>query len=398
MNEPTTHQTTRRSFLKASAFSCLLPASARAWGPPLLNRERPDRILIHVNLQGGSDGLSSLIPYTNDAYYRARPSLAVPKEDVLRLDGELGMPPALEPLRRLYDEGLLALIRGVGSPRSSLSHFRAADVVHSAVPGFGVHRHGWLGRARAFAWGEEECPELFQHLGPEVPKLLRGPAGPVFSYQSPRMGAVPFTTSDAPEGEDSPVIASIRQRMRACNTVLPRVEAAIAGLPGRDKFPDTAFGENLHAIAGMIHAGFPTRVYSITQKSYDSHSPGCGCQDEMLRELALATRELINTLKRSGCDKEVLVLASTEFGRRVHENASGGTDHGAATHWLLLGSSVRGGMHGEHPSLEELDENGNLKPNVDFRAVYAALLDQWFGIESGEVLGERLDAPRLVTG
>jgi uncharacterized protein (DUF1501 family) len=349
-------------------------------------------------MQGGADGLSTLIPYTDDAYYRARPTSATAAASVLKLENDLGFPPVLKPLKRVYDAGQLALLLGVGSQGSSLSHFRATDVIHSAVPGFGVHRHGWLGRARALAWAEEECAELFQHLGRDVPKLLHGPAGSVFSYRSTRLGRLPFATSEPLGSEDSGLVRLIRERQRACSDVMPRIETAIAALPGRHSFPDTALGENLHAIASMIHAGFPTRIYSTTHRSYDSHSLGCGCQEEKLDELGRGVRALLTSLKRSGTHKDVLVLASTEFGRRVHENASGGTDHGAAAHWMLFGEAVVGGMHGELPSVEDLDENGNLKPAVDFRTNCASLLDQWFGIDHTLVLKERLSVPRLVAG
>lgn len=380
---------TRREFLHRG----LALAGAGATVPMLLQRtalavERPgdaargrsrraggdERILVVVQLAGGNDGLNTVIPVRQDAYYRLRPHLAVPKSKALRLTDDLSLNPAAADLKRLYDDGHLAIVQGVGYPNPNRSHFRSTDIWETASPDNREHK-GWIGRYfDHVCTGAEPCPPARAvALTQQTPLALQGDrfAGIAFTNAQSLSwrGSRPREVADALDAQVS--ADHVRRAARGAS---------------RGGYPRGPFGASLELIARMIAAGLPTRVYYASLGGFDTHSGQATRHPQLLTQLAEGLRAFRDDLAHNGDLDRVLVMTFSEFGRRVAENASGGTDHGEAAPMLLVGSKVRAGAHGEHPDLERL-HRGDVAFDVDFRRVYAAMLGTWLGADPSKVLG-----------
>lgn len=366
---------------------------------------RPDwPTLVVIQLGGGNDGLNTVVPYAHDAYYRARPRLAVPREKLLRLTDEAGLHPALAPLKALYDDGRAAVVQGVGYPNPNRSHFRSMEIWQTADPTGAGPRTGWLGRLF-----DSECPDCGQAAGlalsAEMPLALEGTAGRAVAAENPaRFGFHPIPGAGPEELE------AFRQLVRPApggepvvdfltHTEMDALVAAedmqkIAGRLSREQgsgYPQDPFARKLRTVAELIAAGAPTRVYYVGLGGFDTHAAQAGRHDRLLESLGSGLGAFVTDLARKGLAERVLVMTFSEFGRRVAENASGGTDHGTAAPMLLVGGAVAPGVHGTHPSLEDLDQ-GDLKYGTDFRSVYATILERWMGVPSDGILGGRFPA------
>jgi len=366
-----------------------------------------DRILVVIQLAGGNDGLNTVVPYGMDAYYRARPAIAIQKNNVLRLSGseDLGMHPSLGPMKDLYDQGLLSLVQGVGYPNPNRSHFTSTDIWSSGDP-LRPNGTGWIGRyfdctckgspdpAGGIALGRNaphamlgdsfkpvsfETPDLFRWLGGDVDpgletryeSLLHSGAADVdraVGAHSPE-GQLDFLTRTALDARAAS--AAIRKAVE----VDPLVQ-----------YPGNPLAPQLRMVAAMIRAGLPTRVYYVTLGGFDTHSAQPGTHANLLSSLASSLKAFYEDLKKQGNDARVLTMTFSEFGRRVGQNASNGTDHGTAAPMFLAGPMVRPGVIGNHPSLTDLDE-GDLKYALDFRSVYAGILQDWLKSPIEPVLG-----------
>lgn len=384
----------RRQFLASTAG-----LAAGAYLPGLsLARPRPERrrALVLIELQGGLDALTGLVPHTDDAYYRARPTQAIPRGEVLRLDDEVGLPPTMGGVHQLWRAGRLALCRGVGWPGATMSHFKARGVVHCALPEARITREGWIGRLRESHWGEEEAPQLVTHVGEHAPSSLSTPRSRPLAFASP--GALERLTpvsrrvarreSSATDGE---LLARLRGVSRQTDELGPRILEATQSYEPLAEYPRGPLGENLRTIAALHDADFGARVYSTTCLGFDAHSTGCGCTTDALSQLSRSLRAFQADLEARNAARDVLIVAYSEFGRRVAENASGGTDHGAAGLTWVIGQAVRGGLYGQRMDLEDLDENGNVRATLDYRQVYASVIAPWFGGEVAEVLQQPVE-------
>lgn len=374
----------------------------------------PGIILVLLELYGGVDGLTTVVPFASDEYHRARPTSRVDPARVLRLNDAVGLHPALWRLRSRHDRGELALIQGCGYPEPIYSHFRSMEVWHTARRAGRASGDGWIGRLRRAAWPSDEREALVVHIGRELPwSLVSSDSVPLF-FTSARnfrpVGrareqlAVDLSAQASPEragASSSPrerLLASMKETHAASSTSSNRVQAALARFDGVGEYPDASVGEELRTIAAMIAAGFETRVYSLAHGNYDTHGGTQGAIYQMLHdELDRALDAFLTDVSRTARGKDVVVLAFSEFGRRFHENESLGTDHGAAGPMFLVGPRVRGGILGEHPSLREPDADDNLVHTTDFRRVYASVLAQGFGIRPESVLADRFEPlPLLV--
>ncbi len=364
-------------------------------------------ILVVVQMGGGNDGLNTVVPFSRDEYYRARPKLAVPQHSVLRVNGELGFHPGLKPLKALFDDGRMAVVQGVGYPNPNRSHFRSMEIWHTADPNGNGPRTGWLGRLF-----DSECPTCgpttgVAMLGAEMPLAMQGASGRAVVLDSPQgFGFQPVAGAGAQEVE------AFRQLMRPVPGEEPMVDflthtamdAILAGdeirkvagrLSDTGTYPRDPFSLKLRLVSELISAGAPTRVYYVGLGGFDTHAAQEGRHDRLLEQLGAGLDAFVKDLTQKGLLDRVLVMTFSEFGRRVAENASGGTDHGAAAPMLLIGSAVKPGLHGPHPSLTDLDQ-GDLKFQVDFRSVYSTVLEQWMGIASQTVLGDRFPAVEIL--
>ena len=364
-------------------------------------------ILVVVQMGGGNDGLNTVVPFSRDEYYRARPKLAVPQQSVLRVNVELGLHPGLKPLKALFDDGRMAVVQGVGYPNPNRSHFRSMEIWHTADPNGNGPRTGWLGRLF-----DSECPTCgpttgVAMLGAEMPLAMQGASGRAVVLDSPQgFGYQPVPGAGAQEVE------AFRQLMQPVPGEEPMVDflthtamdAILAGdeirkvaghLSDSGTYPRDPFSLKLRLVSELISAGAPTRVYYVGLGGFDTHAAQEGRHDRLLEQLGQGLDAFVKDLTQKGLLDRVLVMTFSEFGRRVAENASGGTDHGAAAPMLLIGSAVKPGIHGQHPSLTDLDQ-GDLKFQVDFRSVYATVLEQWMGVASPPILGERFSVVEIL--
>ena len=412
---------TRRQVLARGAalasVAALTPGAIRA------RRREPGRSLVVLQLTGGNDGLSTVVPWDEDGYGRARHETRLRQDDVLPLSGvgrrRLGLHAGLERLHRHYEEGRLAIVEGVGYPDMRRSHFASLDVWHAAdLRGRNVGE-GWIGRLAAEAWPGEERPELVVHLGGRAPWSIHSARRPPVAIHSPTayrwFGPRPPTQlveeiaceEPAPADRDASAgrkhgdpehagrdaaLARLRERVGDARESSRAVRSAALAHRPRVAYPRDELGAVLRDVAGLVHGGLGTRVFSVSMTGFDTHSDQRGDHGTLMRVLDRGLGAFLADLAESETGRATVVLAFSEFGRRVAENASAGTDHGKAGAAFLVappspgGSGLRGGLFGAPPSLARLDD-GDLEPTTDFRSVYAAVIEGWFGVDAAAVLG-----------
>jgi uncharacterized protein (DUF1501 family) len=393
---PFTHS--RRDFLRAGLYalgvSTGLPAllqqlsfAQTAMALDGAAEKHPNRILVVVELSGGNDGLNTVVPFADDAYYRARPKLAVRQHQVLKLDDQFGLNPSCAGLERVFKDGQLAIVHGCGYPNPNLSHFTAMEWWHTAAP-HGSDKYGWLGRFADTQWQPpiENCivniasrqsraviggrnspvvfsdPKQFGRMGTEAQQKVFETFGKVYPTTNASLDFVNHVSHTATAGA-----AVVRH---ACAEYRSLV----------DYGSDNNLTLDLKKVSAMIAAELPTRIYYLNMGGFDTHAAQAGLHQTLLVYLSDALRGFQEDLQRLGRADDVAVMLFTEFGRRVRENASQGTDHGTATPMFILGKNVRGGFYGTPPSLTDLD-GGNLRMTTDFRSVYGTLLSGWMGFD-----------------
>jgi uncharacterized protein (DUF1501 family) len=406
---------TRRDFVKngvaAFTFSFAAPAFlsdlARAQGAS-------GRNLIVLDLTGGNDGLSMLVPYTDSAYYTKRPTLGIPAGTVLQLGTDssgkaLGLHPKLTGLRDIFNEGRLALIQRVGYENSSRSHFSGTDIWSTANPPNTIGS-GWVGRYLSTlpapldpltAWNTTgDAPHALQMSGVSVASI---PNITSYAFNSPNTGteatfektAATSIASHVPV--DKPHVAFVSTSAQSALATLDRV-ASVGQYQPSVTYPNNGFGQALRAVAGAMAKGIGTRVFWVQTGGFDTHaSQGTttdgGAYAGLMTTLNDGLAAFYNDVRNLGLLNNTLVLTFSEFGRRIGENGSRGTDHGAASVLLAIGGSVHGGLYGTAPSLGDpqnptLENNGNdVHYETDFRSVYARVIDNWLGGDSTAVLG-----------
>jgi len=394
---------TRRRFLLASgvtgAAALAVGASTVGWRE-IAGRATADplptdaNVLVLVTLYGGNDGLGTVVPYADGAYHDARPDLAYGEDEVLALDDQLGLNPAMKGFKSLWDAKRLAIVRGVGYPKPDHSHFRSMDIWQSGSPDHPANT-GWIGR-----WLDATRPDPLRvvSVGATLPPLAVGTKAAGV--------ALPLTEFAAPTG---PIGAGVRQ-LAAADPADPPSQAMAARSTGTLLSATAVFGPPLDAASGSsdhaedpsaggqsglarqleivsrcVKAGAPTQVYAVSLGGFDTHADEKGTQSRLLGELDSAVTGFLADMDKDARGSKVVVAIYSEFGRRVAANASQGTDHGTAGPLLVAGHPVRGGFYGDQPSLTSLDA-GDLEVTTDFRSVYGTLLEQVLDTEAGRVL------------
>jgi len=384
---------TRRRFLIASGTAGVAAAAAGAglvsWHT-LAQRATADplppgsRILVIVTLYGGNDGLNTVIPYTDPAYHSARPDFAYTADQVHQLDGQLGLNPAMSGMAGLWTAGRLAVVRGVGYPHPDHSHFRSMDIWQTASPDSPMTT-GWIGRWLD-ATGDD--PVRAVNIGSVVPPLAVGAGSAAAALTlgretMPADLAAAITGLGAADPADTAAQVSVAtsycSERTVASTFSPVLGAAVTPPAGDDPSPAGSGGghsnlqQQFDLVARCVKAGVPTIVYTVSLGGFDTHADEKGTQETQLAALDTAVSSFLADMAGDAHGSGVVVMAYSEFGRRVQANASHGTDHGTAGPVLLAGVPVRGGFYGEQPSLTDLDD-GDLKPTVDFRTVYQELI------------------------
>lgn len=335
-------------------------------------------ILVIVTLYGGNDGINTVIPYADPAYHDARPELAYAPEDVLHLDDQLGLNPALRGLGQLWLNRQLAIVRGVGYPKPDHSHFRSMDIWQTASPDAPVPT-GWIGRWLD-ATGDD--PLRAVSIGSVLPLLAVGEkrtAAALSTTNLPAAGPDTFEPTSRALGiddpTDTPAMAAVRRSYRATRTT----DAAFASIT-EPRSQTNALAGRLAMVSAAIMARVPTRVYMVHLGGFDTHADERGTQQRLLQTFDEALNPFLQQMAGDPCGRNVVVLAYSEFGRRVAANASQGTDHGTAGPVFVAGAPVKGGYYGDQPSLTDLDR-GDLKYTNDFRDVYHELLVRTLGTD-----------------
>jgi len=343
-------------------------------------------ILVVIELTGGNDGLNTVVPYADDIYHKSRPSLRIEPDKVLKLDDHVGLHPALKELHSLWESGDLALIQGVGYPNPNRSHFRSMEIWQTGVVG-PAPPAGWLGRAA------DASPALgLCHVGPEaVPLAIQGrkviPQA-LASLADYRLapGAGLAELPEAGEAGDA-VLSQVRRQFVSARELAARL-VAIPAERSVPASPETLDGR-LETIRRLIEADLPLRVYYTAQAGFDTHAGQRYTHQNLLRQVSQGVTGFLKSLKTSRLDERVVVLLFSEFGRRLKENASNGTDHGTAAPVLLAGKAVKVGLIGPPPNLAKLDDGGDPRSTTDFRDVYATLLRRWLAVDPEPILGRR---------
>jgi uncharacterized protein (DUF1501 family) len=387
--DPRVQPIDRRAFVLGSLWG-LGGLAAR----PLDLRPTPGaaRTLVLIQLTGGNDGLSTLVPHADDAYARARSATRIATEEVLRLDERFGLHPKLVRLREIFEHGRLALVQGVGYPEPNRSHFRSMDVWHAADARGREAGTGWIGRC--IAGLPDPATHAVVHFGAEPPFSLYSARAPLCLTSAVLDATDPARTDrlqplGAPElsaEAASETLAALRERISETSSSLATLRAALARPTPKVAYPSSSFAQDLRRAASLIHGELGVRVCSLELDGFDTHGNQRGRHDRLMGELDRALDAFTKDLQKSEAGREALVLLFSEFGRRVEENASGGTDHGAAGLALALGSSVRGGLYGAAPSLDAL-RDGDLAFTTDFRSLYASCIQHVFGLDPALVLG-----------
>lgn len=362
-----------------------------------------DRILVVIQLAGGNDGLNTIVPITNDTYYKLRPRLAIKPADTLKLNDDLGLHGNTTGLKQLYDAGLLNIVQGVGYPNPNRSHFKSMDIWHTASPDGRFH-DGWLGRYfDNQCRGEDECePSRGIALMKEAPLALRGKDFLPLTFEDPSSLAWRSAVPNAPTGAAVTALNQPRpgdaRKKEASLEYLRRValkarlsaeeiDAATRGRRAGANFGRNPLARSLETVSQLIAAGLQTRIYYVSHGGYDTHAGQANRHGNLLRDFADALAAFLLEIKSQGNLDRVLVMTFSEFGRRAAENASAGTDHGAAAPMFLAGGPVKAGIHGPNPDLANLDQ-GDVRYGVDFRDVYATVLFDWLSVRSNLVLGD----------
>ncbi len=428
---------TRREFLRGTVLG-----SALSWTVPTflantfasLHADAADsatqivtgkdsNILVVLQMAGGNDGLNMVVPFADDNYHKARPRLGIAKKDVLQLNDTVGLHPGMTGLKELYDAGQLGVVQGVGYPNPNRSHFRSTEIWQTASDANRFEATGWLGR-----YFDNACsgcdPAVAVAISGQMPQAFAAKRPKGICFSNPQNYR--FIKSDRPEpGEKDMTEESFRKLNESDAAQMENSGGTIAMLNGpaphngspldfiertaldaqvssdeiraiagksenKATYPGSQLANSLKLVAKLIGGGMATRIYYVSQGGYDTHTNQAGAHERLLTDLGDAVKAFVADLKAQGNFERVLIMTFSEFGRRVSENASGGTDHGAAAPMFVIGNKVKGGLLGKYPSLAPADLlNGDLKYHVDFRGVYATVLESWLRTKSAPVLGRQ---------
>jgi uncharacterized protein (DUF1501 family) len=412
----------RRLFIRDGVATVTLGLAAPSFLSAIAQAQGvPSRRLVVIYLGGGNDALNTLISYQDAAYYSRRPSIAIPAGQVLQVgtDGggrALGLHPRLGGLLNVFNEGRLALVQRTGYPNSSRSHFEATDIWGTANPQSSTGS-GWLGRYLDTLPRPLDALAAWNTTGETPRALLSGQSGvpaipnaTSYTYASPNRGSAAMQERAAAQAMATnpatgrPHLAFVNGTSRGAIETLDRVAQARSYAP-TVVYPNNGFGLALRTVAGAIVLGIGSRVFWVETGGFDTHAQqgsGAGAYGNLMGTLGDGLWAFYNDVRNQGLANDTTVIVFSEFGRRISENGSGGTDHGAAGLMMALGGMVRGGLYGTaaslapgNPTLE--NNSGDVRHEIDFRSVYARVLDQWLGVNSAPILNGdfRAGAPAI---
>ncbi|TAF67933.1 MAG: DUF1501 domain-containing protein [Cytophagales bacterium] len=400
----------RREFIQKSALttvgSMLIPNFLKAYELEHLitNNNLNGKILVVIQLSGGNDGLNTIIPYQNDLYYQNRPALGIKKENLISLNDELGLNAVMGGLKKIYDQGYLSIINQVGYPNPDRSHFRSMDIWHTASASNQYLSTGWLGRYLD-AQCQQNCTSA--HMAIEVDDSLslalkgdkiKGLAmtQPDKLYKNTQDKQIKTLATYPHKHEKDENVAYLYKTLAETVSSAQWIYEKAKITASKATYPENDFAKRLKTIASLIISGLETQVYYVSLGSFDTHTNQKAQQERLLKIYADAVDVFVNDLKNNQKWNQVAIMTFSEFGRRVAQNASGGTDHGTANQVFLMAEKLKkAGFYNPAPNLTDLDE-GDLKYSIDFRNIYAALLQQHLQVEPKTVLNQNFEPLALL--
>lgn len=406
----------RRTFLKRSSLLATVP-----FVPGFIERTAraaetgKDNILVVIEMTGGNDGLNTVIPFQDDNYYKLRPTLGIQANQLVKVNDQLGLHPALQGMGRLLQQSQLAIIQGVGYPNPDRSHFESMDRWQCGEVTAKVTGNGWLAKSVPDLAKGKGGGVPVMHVGSEkLPVACRGTAQGVFTLNQEqpfemKLGLPGSVEENARKkllndvaglglslSENDELLPFVQRRHLQTYTSVEKLKAIMADVKNTPTgYPAGSLYNKMDLVRRLITQGFGTRVFYLAIDGFDTHSAQAPAHQGLLQQIDLAVSTLFAQLKATGDDTRTLVMTFSEFGRRVAENGSKGTDHGSAGCMFVAGPGVKAGPVGQHPSLLTLDD-GDLRHHTDFRRVYATLLDDWLNVDSKTVLGEKFESLRFI--
>lgn len=393
----------RKEFLQIGSLataSMMMPRFLKAFDGK--NRVPPgNKVLVVLQFSGGNDGLNTVIPVRNDIYYKSRPKLGIEKDKVLSLTDEVGINPALQAFKGFFDEGNLGIINGVGYPNPDRSHFRSMDIWQSASDSDKYVYTGWLGRYLDAQCNGCSKPTQALEVDDVLSLALKGENNKGLAVKDPRRL---YNTSHEKYFKD--INASHEKGEETVDYLYKTLSETLSSAdyifqqskmhPTSTTYPATELGKNLKTISSLILSDINTKIYYVSLGSFDTHVNQESQQKRLFTQLNDAMSAFVKDLKDNNRFQDVMVMTFSEFGRRVSQNASGGTDHGTANNMFFISGGLKQkGLINGMPDLNDLNE-GDLKHTVDFKNVYATVLNKWLGADDKEILGKQYDYMKFI--
>lgn len=356
---------------------------------------KDERALVVMQLDGGNDGINTVVPYRDEAYAKNRNALRLPGDQVLKVADGIGLNPSMRDAAALLESGRLAIVQGVGYPNPDRSHFASMATWHTAKLDPEEHGGtGWIGRGL-----DSRADQSALYIGegdfPAALRSRRSNTASLAHFDDLRIDPAAASRESATRANGDDLAAFARRSVLDAYTTAERLAAVAKAKDDSVRYPETEIARRLQMVSRLIKGGVAARVFYVNQGGYDTHSAQLFGHADLLRQLSSGLKAFLDDLAASKLADRVLVVAFSEFGRRVAENGSAGTDHGTAGPVFVAGSSVKSGLVGSMPSLTDLD-GGDLKFAIDFRRVYATLLNQWLNLPSLDILGGEFEALPLI--
>ena len=388
----------RKEFLQVGSLataSFMLPKFLKAFEKPMMVPPG-NKVVVVIQFSGGNDGLNTVIPVRNDIYYKARPGIGIAKDKALIVSDETGLNPALEAFKGLYDDGSLAIMNSVGYPNPDRSHFRSMDIWHSASASNEYVNTGWVGRYLDAQCKGCDKPTQAMELDDVLSLALKGEQSKGLAFKDPKKlfnssNGKYFKDINANHQTGEETIDYLYKTMSETISSADYIYQQSKTHPTNEVYPATNLGKDLKTIASLIFSDINTKVYYVSLGSFDTHVNQEGQQKRLFTELNNAVKAFTNDLKKNNRFNDVLMMTFSEFGRRVTQNASGGTDHGTANNMFFISGGLKQkGVLNAMPDLNDLNE-GDLKHKVDFKNVYATVLNKWLGADDKMILGGKFE-------
>ena len=386
----------RRKFIKNSTLASSLffvPSFVKAFETVASSKLGFKRLVI-IQLSGGNDGLNTVVPFRDDLYHNARPTIALGKDDVLKLNDDVGLHSSLGPLKRLYDQGYLSIINNVGYPNPNRSHFRATDIWQTASGSEDYKQSGWIGR---FLDNYGEHPYNAIEIDDSLSLALKGEEFNGIATKNPE---ALFKTANDPyfrgvlnhyndEHLSEHNLGYLYKSMIAAESSAKYIYETTKTISSTQEYPNNQFGEQLKTMAKFINSGIDTKVFYSSLGGFDTHANQKNTHSRLLEIYAESIEAFVKDLKQQNTFKDTLILTFSEFGRRVKQNAGHGTDHGSANNVFIVGENLkRQGFYNDMASLSNLDANGDIKFEIDFRSIYATVLNKWLMVDDTKILNK----------